>query len=98
LLFALSKEAMYLYENGYADFKDIDLIAKKALSHPLGPFELADLSGIDVGYYANLQLYEETRDPRDKPAKSIEEKVKQGHLGRKTGKGWYDYSEESVVK
>ncbi|MED4474082.1 3-hydroxyacyl-CoA dehydrogenase family protein [Oceanobacillus caeni] len=98
LLFALSKEAMYLYENGYADFKDIDLIAKKALSHPLGPFELADLSGIDVGYYANLQLYEETGDPRDKPAKSIEEKVKQGHLGRKTGKGWYDYSEEAVVK
>lgn len=98
LLFALSKEAMYLYENGYADFKHIDLIAKKALSHPLGPFELADLSGIDVGYYANLQLYEETGDPKDKPANSIEEKVKQGHLGRKTGKGWYEYSEGAVVK
>ncbi|WP_068673311.1 3-hydroxyacyl-CoA dehydrogenase family protein [Oceanobacillus sp. Castelsardo] len=98
LLFALSNEAMYLYENGYADFEDIDLIAKKALSHPLGPFELADLSGIDVGYYANLQLYEETGDPKDKPAKSIEEKVKQGHLGRKTGKGWYEYSERAVVK
>lgn len=98
LLFALSNEAMYLYENGYADFKDIDLIAKNALGHAMGPFETADLSGIDVGYYANLQLYKETGDPKDKPAKVVEEKVKQGHLGRKTGKGWYDYSKGAVVK
>lgn len=92
LLFALSNEAMHLYENGYADFKDIDAIAKKALSHPLGPFEVMDLSGIDVGYYANMQLYQETGDPKDKPSKLIEEKVAAGHLGRKTGKGWYDYT------
>lgn len=98
LLFALSNEAIYLYENGYADFKDIDLIAKKALSHPLGPFELADLSGIDVGYYANLQLYEETGDSKDKPARIIEEKVKQGNLGRKTGSGWYEYTKGAVMK
>lgn len=94
LLFALSNEAMFLYENGYADFETIDLIAKKALAHPLGPFEIADLSGIDVGYYTNLQLYEETGDPKDKPSKAVEEKVKAGHLGRKTGKGWYDYTKE----
>ncbi|MFB4168830.1 3-hydroxyacyl-CoA dehydrogenase family protein [Virgibacillus sp. JSM 102003] len=92
LLFAISKEALYLYEEGYADFEAIDLITKKALKHPIGPFELMDLSGIDVGYYANLQLYQETGDPKDKPAKSVEEKVKAGNLGRKTGKGWYDYT------
>ncbi|MFZ3577108.1 3-hydroxyacyl-CoA dehydrogenase family protein [Virgibacillus sp. DJP39] len=92
LLFAISKEALYLYEEGYADFKDIDLITKKALKHPIGPFELMDLSGIDVGYYGNLQLYQETGDPKDKPAKSVEKKVRAGILGRKTGKGWYDYS------
>lgn len=91
LLFAISNEAMYLYENGYADFKDIDIIAKKALNHPMGPFEIADLSGIDVGYYANLELYKETGDPKDKPSKSMEEKMEKGHLGRKTGKGWYEY-------
>src|SRR5699024_12688296 len=78
LLFALSNEALYLYENGYADYKDIDIITKKALSHPLGPFELMDLSGIDVGYYANMQLYEETGDPKDKPTKSMEELMKAG--------------------
>lgn len=92
LLFALSNEALSLYENGYADYKDIDIITKKALSHPLGPFELMDLSGIDVGYYANMQLYEETGNPKDKPTKLLEEKMKAGHLGRKTGKGWYDYT------
>lgn len=97
LLFALSKEAMFLYENGYADFKAIDMIAKKALSHPLGPFEIADLSGIDVGYYANMQLFQETGDPDDKPAKVVEEKVKAGHLGRKTGIGWYEYAKEGSV-
>ncbi|AKG05360.1 3-hydroxyacyl-CoA dehydrogenase [Salimicrobium jeotgali] len=98
LLFAISNEALYLYENGYADFEDIDIITKKALGHPLGPFELMDLSGIDVGYYANKQLYEETGDPKDKPAKSVEEKVKAGNLGRKTGKGWYEYSGNKKVK
>ncbi|MEQ6375653.1 3-hydroxyacyl-CoA dehydrogenase family protein [Bacillaceae bacterium S4-13-56] len=97
ILFALSKEAMFLYENGYADFKDIDTIVKKALRHPIGPFELADLSGIDVGYYANLQLYQETGNPEDLPSKLIEEKVKAGDLGRKTGKGWYDYTKDGVT-
>lgn len=92
LLNALAKEAIFLYENGYADYKEIDIITKKALAHPMGPFELADLSGIDVGYYTSLQLFEETGNPEDKPSKVIEEKVKAGHLGRKTGKGWYDYN------
>ncbi|WP_347549961.1 3-hydroxyacyl-CoA dehydrogenase family protein [Pseudalkalibacillus hwajinpoensis] len=96
ILGALQKEAMYLYEEGIADFKDIDLICKKALNHPIGPFELMDLSGIDVGYYVMQQRYNETGDPEDKPAKAIEEKVKAGTLGRKTGKGWYDYTKEGV--
>lgn len=96
LLFALSNEAIYLYENGYADFKDIDIIARKALNHPLGPFELMDLSGIDVGYYGTVQLYNETGDPKNKPAKSVEAKVKEGNLGRKTGKGWYEYKKGAV--
>ncbi|MTH55336.1 3-hydroxyacyl-CoA dehydrogenase family protein [Bacillus mangrovi] len=96
ILGALQKEAVYLYENGYADFKDIDTICRKALHHPIGPFELMDLSGIDVGYYVMQQRYAETGDPADKPFACIEEKMEQGHLGRKTGKGWYDYSKNEV--
>ena len=96
ILGALQKEAMYLYEEGIADFEDIDLICRKALNHPIGPFELMDLSGIDVGYYVMQQRYNETGNPEDKPSKAIEDKVKAGTLGRKTGKGWYDYTKEGV--
>ncbi|TXC91476.1 3-hydroxyacyl-CoA dehydrogenase family protein [Metabacillus litoralis] len=96
ILGALQREAVYLYENGYADFKDIDLICKKALHHPIGPFELMDLSGIDVGYYVMQQRFAETGDLLDKPSRCIEEKVEQGHLGRKTGKGWYLYNKEEI--
>lgn len=96
ILGALQREAVFLYENGYAEYRDIDIICKKALNHPIGPFELMDLSGIDVGYYVMEQRYKETGDPADKPFACIEEKVKAGHLGRKTGKGWYEYNREGI--
>ncbi len=89
---ALTKEALLLYEGGYADYQDIDLIVKKALGHPLGPFELMDLSGLDVGYYVNVLQYEETGKEEDRPAQSVIDKIEKGELGRKTGKGWYDYT------
>lgn len=75
ILGALQREAVFLYENGYAEYRDIDIICKKALNHPIGPFELMDLSGIDVGYYVMEQRYKETGDPADKPFACIEEKV-----------------------
>lgn len=96
LLGALQKEALYLYEEGIADFKEIDLIVKKALRHPIGPFELMDLSGIDIVYDVMQQQYAETGDPTDKPAGFIKEKVANGELGRKTGKGFYDYQKVEV--
>ncbi len=91
ILFAIQKEAMSLYEGGYADFEDIDTIVRKALNHPVGPFELMDLSGLDVGYYVMQQQYEETGDPKDRPSQTLVEKVESGELGRKTGKGFYTY-------
>ena len=96
LLGALQKEALHLYEKGIADFKEIDLIVKKALRHPIGPFELMDLSGIDIVYDVMQQQYAETGDPADKPAGFIKEKVENGELGRKTGKGFYDYQKVEV--
>lgn len=91
ILFAIQKEAMYLYEGGYADFEDIDKIVRHALNHPIGPFELMDLSGLDVGYYVMQQQYQETGNPSDRPSKTLVEKVEAGELGRKTGKGFYSY-------
>ncbi|WP_267930372.1 3-hydroxyacyl-CoA dehydrogenase family protein [Cytobacillus spongiae] len=98
ILGALQKEALSLYEQGIADFKDIDMICRKALNHPIGPFELMDLSGIDVGYYVMEQRYQETGNEEDRPTPSMHEKVEQGHLGRKTGKGWYEYQQIGVKK
>ena len=94
ILGALRDEAIYLYENGISSFEDIDTACKTALGHPMGPFELMDLTGIDIGYYVKMARYEESGDPEDKPSKSVEEKFEKGDLGRKTGKGWYEYDEQ----
>lgn len=91
ILAKLMNEAVYLYENGYASFEEIDVVVEKALGHPIGPFALMDLTGLDVNYAVRKQRYSESGEEADKPAKSVKEKVEKGELGRKTGKGWYTY-------
>jgi 3-hydroxybutyryl-CoA dehydrogenase len=92
ILGAIQREAMSLYEQGIADYQDIDLICKKALNHPLGPFEISDLSGVDVILYVMEQQYRESGDESLKPPQFLIEKVQSGELGRKVGKGFYEYS------
>lgn len=92
ILGKLMDEAVYLLENGYATHEDIDLVCTKALNHPIGPFALMDLTGIDVNYFVRMQRYQESGNESDKPAKLIQEKVERGELGRKSGKGFYTYS------
>ncbi|WP_093043986.1 3-hydroxyacyl-CoA dehydrogenase family protein [Thalassobacillus cyri] len=94
ILGKLMDEAVWLYENGYATHEEIDLVCKKALNHPIGPFALMDLTGIDVNYFVRKQRYEESGDPKDKPASIVADKVAKGELGRKTGKGFYEYNEQ----
>lgn len=91
LLHALAREACYLLENGIATHEEIDLAAEKALGHPMGPFRLMDNNGIDVAYLVRKQRFEETGREEDRPPRVIEEKYLKGELGRKTGKGFYDY-------
>jgi 3-hydroxybutyryl-CoA dehydrogenase len=98
LLHALANEAIWLYENGYASFEEIDLAAEKALGHPMGPFRLMDLTGIDVGYFVRQQKYLESGREEDKPPRSIVERYERGELGRKTGRGWYDYSPSAETR
>ena len=95
ILRALAREAYYLLEEGVASFQDIDKAVELGLNHPMGPFKLADFSGLDIGYNARLETYEVTKDPKDKPSRALEIRVKRGDLGRKTGKGFYDYSTTS---
>jgi len=92
ILRAITDEAYYLLEEGVASFEDIDKACELGLNHPLGPFRLGDLSGLDVGYNARLEVYEETGEPSDKPPAALERRVERGDLGRKTGRGFYDYS------
>lgn len=96
ILAAIKREAFWLAEEGYATPEDIDRAVKLGLNHPMGPFELSDFSGLDVFYYAALQRYRETGDERDRPPRILEEKVKAGHLGRKSGKGFYVYTESEA--
>ena len=93
ILRALRDEAVRLQEDGVASVEDIDSACRTALGHPMGPFELMDLTGIDVSYYAQLARFEESGDPADRPSAGIAEKFERGELGRKTGKGWYEYDE-----
>ncbi|WLR49181.1 3-hydroxyacyl-CoA dehydrogenase family protein [Halobacillus litoralis] len=92
ILGKLMDEAVYLLENGYATHEEIDKVCTKALNHPIGPFSLMDLTGIDVNYFVRMQRYEETGNENDRPAKIVEDKVKKGELGRKTGQGFYQYT------
>ena len=94
MLAALVDEAYELYDEGIADFKDIDLAIKKGLNHPLGPFELSDYSGLDIHYYAKLKKFRESGDPKDEPKDFLKEKVVKGDLGVKTGKGFYEYTKD----
>lgn len=94
MLAALVDEAYELYDEGIADFEDIDIAIKKGLNHPLGPFELSDYSGLDIHYYAKLKKFKESGNSKDEPKKFLEEKVLNGDLGVKTGKGFYEYKKD----
>ena len=88
----MTHDALSLLENGVASVADIDLAAENGLNYPMGPFRLMDLTGIDVNYYVRCDRFADSGDPYDAPSPLVIEKFKKGEFGRKTGKGWYDYS------
>lgn len=89
---ALTREAVSLYERGYASAEDIDTAVTKGLGHPMGPLRLLDTTGIDVSYLARQDEYNETGDESAKPNEILREMYERGEWGKKTGKGFYDYS------
>jgi 3-hydroxybutyryl-CoA dehydrogenase len=93
LNFPSTIEAIKLVESGVASVEDIDKGMRLGFGRPMGPFETGDMAGLDVGYHAMLAVYRETRDPKFYPPMLLQRKVKMGHLGRKTGIGWYRYDE-----
>ncbi|MFV8829897.1 3-hydroxyacyl-CoA dehydrogenase family protein [Alkalihalobacterium sp. APHAB7] len=92
ILGKIMNEAIYLLENEIATAEEIDLACTKALNHPIGPFALIDLTGLDVHYNVRMERYAKSGDEADKPSSLIVEKVERGELGRKTGQGFYAYN------
>ena len=83
--------AIRMLERGLASKEDIDTAAKLGLGHPMGPLELQDLVGLDITYEATKDIYEETKDPNFVPPVLMKKMIAAGWLGRKTGRGFYNY-------
>ncbi len=92
ILAAINNEALYLLEMGVATPEAIDSAVVNALGHPLGPFRLMDLTGIDLSYHITMERYQASGESEDKPSPTIVEKYVRGEWGQKSGKGFYDYS------
>ncbi|MFI8413336.1 3-hydroxyacyl-CoA dehydrogenase family protein [Paeniglutamicibacter gangotriensis] len=91
LMGAIQREALFLAEEGIASIDDIDTTARTALGHPMGPFALMDMVGLDVIDFIAQATHAETGAPEDAPNERIAALVAGGKLGRKSGAGFYRY-------
>jgi 3-hydroxybutyryl-CoA dehydrogenase len=92
LYLPMGVEAAKMLEAGVATPEDIDKAMRYGYNLPMGPLELADMTGIDVLMNACMAIYNDTGDPKFYPPPLMRRMVAAGLLGRKTGKGYYDYS------
>jgi 3-hydroxybutyryl-CoA dehydrogenase len=83
--------AIRMLEDGVATREDIDAGVKLGLNHPIGPLQLADFIGLDTVYFGAVDMYEKFKEPQYAPPVLLGKMVTAGWLGRKTGKGFYDY-------
>lgn len=92
VMHAFRNEVFRCLEEGVASMEDIDTAIKLGLGHPMGPFELNDFAGLDIGLATSETLWDNFKDPKWRPSLTVRRLVEAGELGRKAGKGWYDYT------
>ena len=86
-------EAIKIVEEGIASMEDVDTAVKNGLNYPMGPFELMDLTGIDIAYFVSEYFYKElNKESKWVSPNLLKTMIRAGRLGRKTGGGWFDYT------
>jgi 3-hydroxybutyryl-CoA dehydrogenase len=97
LLIPFLLDAIRAYEEGFGSIEQIDTAMKGGANHPMGPFELLDFVGLDTTHSVGEIMFEEYRERRFAPPPMLRKLVTAGHLGRKSGRGFYDYSGDAPV-
>ena len=92
ILIPMINEACFIYQEGLASVEDIDTAMKLGANHPMGPFALGDLIGLDIVLDVMEVLYTETGDPKYRPCTLLKKMVRAGKLGQKTKQGFYSYN------
>ncbi|MDQ0219445.1 3-hydroxyacyl-CoA dehydrogenase family protein [Peribacillus cavernae] len=96
LLVPFENDCIRALEQGIATVEDIDLVLKHGLGYPMGTFELLDNVGLDIHYAVSMSLYNELKDKRFAPPPLVKKMIDAGHLGKKTGKGFYEYNKTGM--
>lgn len=92
IMIPMMNEAMFVYQEGLASKEAIDTMCKMGYNLPMGPLALLDMVGLDTALFATEKIFQEMGDPKYRPPIILKKMVAAGHLGVKTGRGFYDYS------